>query len=336
MDTPTLSQEIFNTILLYYNAYFEGLYGTLMASYANLFRVILCLYAIYKGYELWLNKDHPWYDLLKTFASVTILYVIVLETNIYSEYITKPFVTLVNDLSIFFARGESSQIFTALDKQALKFIDATQQVWPSSWNPMDHIFAFFAQLVLYFAFFSMFFAFLVIYCISYFSMNIFFLFGGIFILFGTIKETRSLFFAWLRNLCQFALTIIIASITLGLSFNGIVKSIDKLENLDISNIFTFDYLSLIAWCAITIALFLKSADFAAGLTMTLAGSTAGIAGAISAGGGMAAAGAASSTLLGGKASYGAAKWLDQKTGGHVGGAIGNAYERLKAIRGTSE
>lgn len=112
------------------------------------------------------------------------------------------------------------------------------------------------------------------------------------------KEMLDLFRDKRTIITSILLPVIFASITLGLTFNGIVSSVAKLEHLDITNIFTFDYLSLIAWCAITIALFLKCSDFAAGLTSTMAGSTAGIAGAISGAGGKAAAFGAGATSFG--------------------------------------
>ena len=304
----TLSQEIFNTIMAYYDGYLLALFNQLMSSFSTFFRAIMVLFTAYTGFKIAMGNSHNWLDILKPYLLVVLVYAMVLETDAYTTYIVNPFLDTVNNLSIFFAKGESTMIFTALDQLALRFIDATTQVWPNSLNPFDHLFAFVALLILYFAFFVMFFAFLVIYCISYFAMNIFFLVGGIFILFGCIDQTRGLFFAWLRNISQFALTILFASITLGLTFNGIVTSVEKIEYLDITNIFTFDYLSLIAWCAITIALFLKCSDFAAGLTSTMAGSTAGIAGAMSvAAGGMATASAGATGMAGGALGAGATR-----------------------------
>lgn len=180
-----------------------------------------------------------------------------------------------------------------------------------------------AVVVLYFVFFTMFFAFLTIYCISYFSMCLFFLVGGIFILFGTIKQTRGLFFAWLRNLFQHGVTIVFASISLGLSFQGVSAAIKRLGMLDAANIFTFDYFSLIAWCLITLALILKSPDFAAGLTSTMAGSTAGIAGAMSTAGGAGAAALAGASGAGAagaaRGAIGAGSWLYNNRGNYKGG-----------------
>ena len=297
----TLTQEIFNTISAYYDGYFFAIYEQLMQSFILFFRTMMIIYTIYLGYKVASGKENYLPGIIKTYLTILILYTFTLETNVYNEFVVTPFMDTVEKLSVFFAGGESTSIFASLDQTALDFIHTTAKVWPNSLNPLDHLFAFFAQLLLYFFFFTMFFAFLVIYCISYFAMNVFFLLGGIFILLGAVKETRGLFFAWLRNLFQFGLTIIFASITLGLTFKGIVSSVAKLEHLDITNIFTFDYLSLIAWCAITIVLFLKCADFAAGVTSTMAGSTAGIAGAISGAGGIAAAGSVGATSLGGGA-----------------------------------
>jgi len=305
----TLSQEIFNTIVSYYDGYLTAQYDTLMSSFKIFFRSVLIIWLIYCGYKLASNKEESWFDIIKTFLLVLVVYTFVLETDAYRAWIVNPFIGWVNDLCIFFARGESSKLFSALDKQALFFMDHVGKLWPSGWNPLDYFIAAVAILVMYFMFFVMFFAFLVIYTISYFSLCIFFLVGGIFILFGCIKATRGLFFAWLRHVFQFALTIIFASITLGLSFNGIKQSIAKIPHLDVSNIFTFDYLSLLAWCAITIALFLKSPDFAAGLTSTMAGSTAGIAGAMSTAAGAGAAGVAGGTASGAAGAVGAGAWL---------------------------
>ncbi|WP_316901208.1 type IV secretion system protein [Pseudodesulfovibrio indicus] len=328
----TLSQEIFNTIMTYYDGYLLAQFDQLMSSFSIFFRSLMILFTAYTGFKIVMGKSHDWMDILKPYLLVSVAYFMVLETDAYTTYIVNPILDTVNNLSIFFARGDSTLIFSALDQLALRFIDATTQVWPNSLNPFDHLFAFVALLILYFAFFVMFFAFLVIYSISYFAMNIFFLVGGVFILFGCIEQTRGLFFAWLRNISQFALTILFASITLGLTLNGIVTSVEKIEYLDITNIFTFDYLSLIAWCAITIALFLKCSDFAAGLTSTMAGSTAGIAGAMSAAGGAAAAGIGAGSAGAAGGAMGAGAWLYSNRKDLGGGARslgGSATQRLK-------
>ena len=333
METQSLSQGIFNLLLAKYDIYFVEIFDTLMSSFRPLFVSILSLWTVFKGYELATNKgEQPVFEILKTYLITVVLYFFVLETQAYREWIVGPFLLELNNLCAFFTGLHSAQLFEALDKQAMLFLDSTTNIFSWSLNPADYVFQFVAFLVLNFVFFAMFFAFLAIYCISYFSMNIFFLVGGIFLLFGAIKKTRGLFYAWLRNLCQFALTIIFASITLGLCFEGITNAVKKLADLDTANFWTLDFFSLIGWCLITIALFLKSSDFAAGLTTTMAGSTYQMAAAMSSAGGKTAAVSAGMSALGLKGGGAAAGWLDQKTGGHVG----NAYERLKQRFGASE
>ena len=333
MENTALSQEIFNLLQSRYDIYFFDTYQHLMASFKGLFRAILILWTVLKGYECAVNKgESTLREILQTYISVVVVYFFVLETNAYSEFVVQPFLELVNDLCAFFTGHQSAELLQALDNQAVQFLEATTGIFNWSLNPLDYLFQFIAFLILNFTFFAMFFAFLAIYCISYFSMNIFFLVGGIFILFATIKKTRGLFFAWLRNLCQFALTIVFASITLGLCFKGISESVVKAQNLDTTHFWSFDFFSLIGWCLITIALFLKSSDFAAGLTTTMAGSTYQMAAAMSSAGGKTAALSAGTAVLSGKGGAAAAGWIDQKTGGHAG----NAYERLKQRFGASE
>lgn len=335
MPEATLSQEIFNLLQARYDLYFVQIYGALMDSFKYSFRLLVAVYLILTGYKMAMNKGEESYlDIAKTCLISCTVYYCVLESDIYSEWVVEPIMGVVTDLAAFFTQQSSARLFEALDNQAMDFLAATSSIFSWSWNPADYIFQFVAFLILNFVFFAMFFSFLVIYCISYFSMCIFFLVGGVFILFGTIPKTRGLFFAWLRNLSQFGLTIIFSSIALGLCFKGITESVARVQHLDTTHFWTLDFFSLIGWCLITIALFLKSPDFAAGLTSTMAGSTAGIAGAMSAGAGATAAGTLAGGKMAGAGALGAAKWGADKSG--LTGYTGSATQALKAKLGIKD
>jgi hypothetical protein len=116
----------------------------------------------------------------------------------------------------------------------------------------------------------------------------------------------------------------------------------------VNNFLTVEFFGFIGWCAITIVLFLKSADFAAGLTGTIAGSTVALAGGMARAGGLtasaaglAATGAAGAgalsahgALLSAQGGVAGASHLAGRFGmSRTGAVAGNALELLKAMRG---
>lgn len=331
----TLTEGIFMVMAGNFNAYFSSVHGLIMESFGLFFRGIMTLYTIFIGYMYMTNKNEG-EKLLKSYFLIAMFYLFVLETDAYAHGVYLPFIRFVENITSAFLGGENaSSIFKTLDAVTVKFIQKSSALWPSgSWNPVDYIFAVVGYITLYAFFFTMVFAFLVIYVISYFSMCLFLLIGGIFILLGCIDKTRSMFFAWLKNLMQFAFTIIMASISLGVVSEGILESISTLGRLDINNFLTIDFFGFLGWCALGIVLFLKSADWAAGLTGTIAGSTAGIAGGMAKAGGLTAAGTAGAGALGAQGGLAGAGYLAGKLGmSRTQAAAGSALEMLKKMRG---
>jgi hypothetical protein len=349
MNEVPLTESIFMLLVNNYNAYFISIFDSLMDSFGVFFRGIMVLYTVFIGYMYMTNRDEG-AKLLKSYLLVAMFYTFVMETDLYMYTVYEPFMSMVEDLSTFFLQGKVySSVFATLDDLAIKFIVKSADLWPSgSWWPSDYIFAIVGYVALYGFFFTMIFAFLAIYVISFFSMCLFLLLGGIFILLGCIDKTRSMFFAWLKNLLQFAFTIIFASIILGITSDGVMNSIDDLGRLDVNNFLTVEFFGFIGWCAITIVLFLKSADFAAGLTGTIAGSTVALAGGMARAGGLtasaaglAATGAAGAgalsahgALLSAQGGVAGASHLAGRFGmSRTGAVAGNALELLKAMRG---
>jgi hypothetical protein len=102
----------------------------------------------------------------------------------------------------------------------------------------------------------------------------------------------------------------------------------------VNNFLTVEFFGFIGWCAITIVLFLKSADFAAGLTGTIAGSTAGIAAGMAKAGGLTAAGTAGAGALSAHGGLAGAGYLAGKVGMHrTAAGAENALQMLKRMRG---
>ncbi|MBI9095266.1 MAG: type IV secretion system protein [Sphaerochaeta sp.] len=335
MAESSLTEGIFMILVNNYNTYFFHIYDDLMANFGIFFRTMMVLYTVLIGYMWMTNKENS-RAFIKSWFLIAIFYTLVMESNAYMNTVYSPFIGLVEDISTYFLQGTSyTSVFASLDELAVKFIQTTGSLWPSGINwPWDYALAVIGFVALYVFFFVMVFAFLAVYAISYFSICLFLLLGGVFILLGTIEHTKSMFFAWLKNLLQHAFTIIFASIILGVTSDGVLNSINDLEQLDMNNIFSLKFVGFIGWCAINTVLFLKSADFAAGLTGTIAGSTAGLAGGMAKAGGLTAAGTAGAGALGAHGGLAGAGYLAGKAGmTRTQAMAGNALEMLKKKRG---
>lgn len=335
MIETSLTESIFMVLVSNYNTYFFNIFDNLMDSFGIFFRAMMVLYTVFTGY-VWMTARDDSQAIVKSFFLVAMFYTLVMETDLYMDTVYMPFMGMVEDISTFFLQGKAyASVFVTLDQLVDGFIAKSAALWPSgSWWPSDYIFAIIGFVALYGFFFTMIFAFLAVYVISFFSMCLFLLLGGIFILLGTIDKTRSMFFAWLKNLLQFAFTIIFASIILGIASDGVMNSIDDLGRLDVNNLLTPDFFGFIGWCALTIVLFLKSSDFAAGLTGTIAGGTAGIAGGMARAGGLTAAGLAGGGALSAHGGLAGAGYLAGKAGmDRTAAFTENALERLKRMRG---
>ena len=326
----TYSADVFYSICMSLSSFYVALHDDLMSSFGLFFRAFMTLYLVYTGYAFYKKSDN-WRDILEMFCLVAIVYSFVLESQAYFSFVIEPFFEMLEDLLAFLLGiiakvgggdhfdGVSSLtgLFVGLDKMLLDFWAACTDLTPSGWD-MFHpliIHEFVAIGILLFAYGTMYTLFCVMFIISYFMMWLLFYVGGIMMLFGCIKETRGWFFGWMRMLVNQFLVAVFTALVVAVCYGGIFSAVSKMASFDESSfVLSGEFIQVLIWCALCIAVTLKVPDIAAGLSGSTAGSTSGIAGGISTAGGMA-------TTIGGMASMApvgafgaAASFIGHKTG----------------------
>jgi type IV secretory pathway VirB6-like protein len=339
MNTP--SAAVYITLTNSLSRFFLEFYGALMDSFSSFFHAVFILYFIYVGYRYAINRTEG-RDVWEVFQScilVSIAFVAVFHTNLYYEYVVRPIFSLLTDMlgfvlgiiekvKILLPKPEGdaqffkditsmTQLFTGLDLMFMDFIKTCGELMPSGWGYLNPgwLLNLLAILILIFAYAAMYLCFTFMFMMSYFMMWLLFYVGGIAIMLGCFKGTRGIFYGWLKMLFNYALVSIFTAMVVAICYSGISRSVFAMSRYDTTTVsFTADFLGLLVWCFICLAMTLKTPDLAAGLTSTVAGGTAGIAGAISGAGGMAAAGSVGATSFGGGAIGGIATKIGSMAG----------------------
>jgi type IV secretory pathway VirB6-like protein len=284
-----------------------------MSSFGLFFKAAFIMYFVYVGYCFAMGeKDgkEP-ISILKTCILVTMVYAFAFEFGLYYEYVVRPIFDFLTDVLTFFlghisdatshiSRPEGqkqyfhninnmTQLFTGLDLMFLDFIKSCSGLIPSGWTVILSpivVFNLIGVLVLLFAYGAMYVCFIFMFIMSYFMMWMLLYIGGIILIFGCFKETRGVFFTWCKQLANYALISIFTAMVVAICYSGISRAVFAMSNYDTTLwAFTMDFVSVLVWCFICLAITLKVPDLAAGLTSQMAGATSGIAGAISMAGG---------------------------------------------------
>lgn len=342
--------------------FYIAVYNDLMDSFGLFLQGAVAVYIIYVGYCFVMDeKEHKeLIEMVKSCILFVVAYAAVFEFGSYYEYVIKLIFDIQTDIltyllghisdatshidrpdgqkQYFMDINNMTDLFTGLDLMFLDFIKSCGGLlpgWAAILSPMA-LFNLLGVLVLLFAYGAMYTCFIFMFIMSYFMMWLLFYVGGIIIVLGCFKGTRSFFFTWCKQLLNYSLIAIFTAVVVAVCYSGISQAVFKMSNYD-STVwaFTMDFLSVLVWCFICLAITLKVPDIAAGLTSQMAGSTAGIAGAISMAGGVGASamgvgmmGFGKGSAAAGKAAYGNRDSLS--SGFH------SATESLKAKLGIND
>ncbi len=264
------------------------------------------------------------------------------DFDVYNYWVIGPLIGSVLDLSGFFINivnttnqnnyGGSglSALFNALDALSFKLFDFVTKIEVKGnfiWNAWTYMQTGTGVLILFASYAAAYVAFLAMMIMGVFSMYVFFAVGGICIFFAAFKETRFIFFAWLKGVSNYALLVVFASIIMSICYFGLSETIDKLIQKEGHNIiFTSQYLGAVCWSLLTIGMLLKAPDFASQLTGAVAGSTSGIAA------GMSLSGSSGAMMLGNAATAGgSAGWTGIKKGGQIASGGTRAFSRMMGL-----
>lgn len=257
------------------NTFLGAVYGGVMASYANLARLITAIYIAVVGYMILMGrfgeKSQQWA------ASIFVLPIIseiIFEPALYDEWIVRPFGGVVLELSGFLARGDEKEILDVIGRMdiaigrilhAVDNINVSGNILTEAWEMTK---AFIASTLVAVVFIGLYLVFVVLYIQAFIGMYLMFLAGGIALFFAIFKETRFITWAWLRALFTNGLWAIFLGAIVGLGIQGVEGSAVDIANWnpDTQGIFTRAIGISLAWGCMLIYALLKCGDYAAWLT----------------------------------------------------------------------
>lgn len=331
------SSELIGGFLSVLNKYFAEVYPALTESFGWFFRSFVTLYivcmaiAVFKG----TFKDKT-VEVITSMILLVGIQSLVLETTVYRDWVVTPIMALVRDLSGFFMAHSGhfdfgfSGVFSKLDMMLGKLLFTVEKLTPQGnilMNGALYLKFGFAILILIMVYTFLYGSFMAIMIMGIFSLNIMFLIGGICFFFAAFKETRFIFWAWVRGVANYALLIVFAALALSIGFFGINSSLDelvKVASLE-NDVFNRQFFMAIFFAIVTVILILKSPDYASMLSGGSPGSTTGIAGGV---------GAATSAIAGGVTNLATSSKVREAGGKGLaalkqGGAT--AYSKLRGI-----
>ncbi|KAB1437301.1 type IV secretion system protein [Pseudodesulfovibrio senegalensis] len=342
MSEAGIAGSIFTQLIGLNNIYLNSIYSTLMDYFCTPLRIGMLIYTLYIAYSLSTKGWEAMKSLTATYLYFLFLYSAFLEFSFFYENIVDVTIKTTMNLSSFFiSAGEAKEytnvheVFNKLDDTAMNFFQAIQKIAPDETfitNAGKYFTYAIAAIPLFALFIGMYTAFFVIFSIAIFSMYVFFVYGGPVFFLAAFPQTRSILKTWFRGLLNYALLVITASIIMGITASNLVDAIAQFQKQATSgeSIFNLAYLKILIWCGFSLATILKSPDFAAHMTGSMAGSTTGIAGALSATSGAVGGGLLTMGHKGTQKSLGilgkAGEWAHNK-------AWGNATDALENMRG---
>lgn len=278
----------------------SSIFSALQGSFQPFAVTIVTLYVIVVGYRLMRgDMGAATKDFALSCFLVVFLTSIVFSPGVYQGYVFDPFVGTVEDISNFFvSKGAgvpiSSQgdIFNYMGK-TLDSINSINKKLEDNVGFLDSLSFYMslkvgvAQLILACVYVACIAAYLYLVLQAWFAIFMYMIIGGICVFFASFKATRFVAIAWFRALSHEGLTIIFASLIMGISGNIINLLVTVFETSDPSNgIFTAQYFAVFMACALGFLLLLKAPQLASAISGGSAGSTAGVAAAVGSGAGL--------------------------------------------------
>jgi len=300
--------NIFAAFLNQINSFITTVFPKLMDSFDVFAYAFVLLYIVVVG--ILLMKGTFGKEKSIEFAASMIILVILgplMTTGGFFKWFVQPVIGSVMDIAGFFVNAVHSDLpggsglsalFAGMDEMSFKLFDILFKIEPdgnfltNAWKYLRMGSLVLLLLIIYSAAYVTFLALMIM---GFFSMYVLFIVGGVCIFFAAFKQTRFIFFAWLKGIINYALLVIFASIIMSICYFGLADTVESLIDLNTVNIvFTKQYWACVCWSLLTIAMLLKAPDFASQLSGGMAGSTSGIAGglAVVGGGGAAVAGKA--------------------------------------------
>lgn len=292
----------------------SGIGSSLTASFRDLARKIVVLYIVFVAYQLGRGNIEAWKPAITTMVLVVVVTGIVFESGKYQDWVAGPIIGTITDLSNYLvtkatgsATGGMFQVLSSgMDKIMAVSVKMDQAVPVYKVHLL--LLAAITEILLTGTYLAVMVVFILLNVMMWCGIYLLNVFGAISLYFVIFNYTRNIFFAWLRAICNYGLTLAFASLIMGVCLKILNPALDKLIVMDYGSVhpllnaptYTCIAINVLTWCML-----LKATDFAAALTGGSAGNTAGIAGVVSMTAG---------------AVYGGAKWAVYRGMGRAGAA----------------
>ncbi|MCP3943013.1 MAG: type IV secretion system protein, partial [Desulfobacteraceae bacterium] len=208
------------------NVFLATTYDSLMKHFTGFAIIFTVGYMLFVGYMIMMGKFSKG-NMISAGISLVILPAItfLFVKGDYLIWVVNPIVNTTTALSCYFiglaqgswtTSGEGLQgLFYNLDNMCYKIFDLVVKMDPPG-GFMSKTWLFFqaivAAIILFASYVAAYVAFLVQILLGFFCMYVFLVVGGICIFFAAFKQTRHIFFAWLKGLINYSLLIIFSSL----------------------------------------------------------------------------------------------------------------------------
>ncbi|WP_320173408.1 type IV secretion system protein [Maridesulfovibrio sp.] len=209
----------------------------------------------------------------------------VLGSSFYVNNIVIPYVKgLINTASWFASKGSVNNfigIFNHLDNGfALIYTQLMNKIPDGNLmtNAGEYISAWVAVGVFSVSYGLMYICFLVLIILSLFVIYVLFVIGIVCIFLSAFKETRHVFWAWVKAIANYSMMMVFAAIVMSVAYQGVESSLSLYANILVEQgVFNAEFASLVVWSLVCFGILLKVPDLASALTGGVAGATTGIA-----------------------------------------------------------
>lgn len=334
---------IFDSIFSVLSNFFTTFYTLQVQGFRNTAFLIVIFYVVIVGYNLIRgNFGEKSKTATLTIFLVPLFYGIAFNTSMYIEWVYNPIINTMFSLSSFYiSSGEDSSgmvsVFDNLDKvfgKLMLAIDTMSNKPVEGWGMGSTVKVFFIALALGLVFGALYAVFVTLMIWGFFAIHIMLLVGIFPLFFAAFKETRHIFFAWLKAVIAYMLIPVFTAIIMSLTMFFVATAIDDIASIDPNQgVFTASVGGALLVGVLSIFFHMKAPEFANALTGGQSSGISGLAGSVGAIGMGGAMLAQKSGMTGGMS--GAGKWAAGAAGNKLdkmtGGKVSSAYRSLKGL-----
>jgi len=342
----SLGGIIFFTTLNKLKEYLVKFYSLFSDSFYNPATVIIILYIVIVGYRVIQgNYGEKTKEVVISLFMVPIMYTIAFDSSLFIEWIYTPINETSLSLTGFFLNDGNrnisiSQMFANMDEKFGSIFNAISDAYQKydGWNVGKRVLIAIVTVILGLIYAFLYLVFVVLLLLGYFAIHVMMVIAVIPIFLAAFKDTRHIFYTWLKASINYALIPVFAAIVMSITMFFLDLAITQISQLDLAKEWPFNQSMALAMLigAMSIFFHLKAPEFAAAVT---GGTPSGMNGFVAAVGASIAGGAMvlsksgiadpsrSLGTWGAGAGMNALQGLDNKMGGHGG----RAYSAMKGF-----